>query len=127
MENDKFAAGLAVRKAVLGSDYVERSLASADEFSLPFQKLVTEYCWGEIWTREGLDRPLRSMINIAMLVALNRNAELRLHIDGALTNGVTLEQIREILLQTTIYCGVPAALEGFRVAREVLAERASEG
>ncbi|NWK97492.1 4-carboxymuconolactone decarboxylase [Sphingobium lactosutens] len=127
MESEKFEAGLAVRKAVLGSDYVERSLASADEFSMPFQKLVTEYCWGEVWTRDGLDRPSRSIINIAMLVALNRNAELRLHIGGALTNGVTPEQIREVLLQTTIYCGVPAALEGFRIAREVFAERASQG
>lgn len=114
--------GLAMRRTVLGAEYVDRSLANADEFSQPFQKLVTEWCWGEIWNRPGLDRKTRSLINLAMLTALNRPNEVRLHVRGALNNGVTREEIQEVLLQATVYCGVPAALESFKIAGEVLKE-----
>jgi 4-carboxymuconolactone decarboxylase len=119
VNKDRFDAGLEVRREVLGEEYVNQSLKSADEFTMDLQQLVTEYCWGEIWTRPGLSRKTRSMINIAMLTALNRPHELKLHIRGALRNGVTKEEIKEILLQTAIYCGVPAAIDSFRVAREV--------
>jgi 4-carboxymuconolactone decarboxylase len=114
--------GLAARKDVLGAEYVERAFKSADDFSLPFQEFVTEYCWGAIWTREGLSRKTRSMLNLGMLSALNRSHELKLHIRGALNNGVTREELREVLLQVAVYCGVPAAVEAFRIAREVFAE-----
>lgn len=117
-----FDAGLAIRREVLGDDYVERSIRTADDFNRPFQELVTEYCWGAIWGRPGLERTTRSLINLAMLTALNRPAELELHVRGALNNGVTREEIQEVFLQTTVYCGVPAALESFRVARKVFAE-----
>ncbi len=119
-----FAKGLAVRREVLGADYVDKSLADADDFMMAFQKLTTEWCWGEIWARPGLPRKTRSMLNLAMLTALNRPAELKLHLRGALANGVTLEEIKEIFLQTAIYCGIPAALESFKTAREVFKERA---
>ncbi len=119
-----FAKGLAVRREVLGADYVDKSLADADDFMMAFQNLTTEWCWGEIWSRPGLPRKTRSMLNLAMLTALNRPAELKLHLRGALTNGVTIEEIKEIFLQTGIYCGIPAALESFKVAREVFKERA---
>jgi 4-carboxymuconolactone decarboxylase len=122
MDKELRDKGLAVRKAVLGAAYVERSFKTADEFSLPFQELVTEYCWGAIWTRDGLSRKSRSLVNLGMLSALNRSPELRLHIRGALNNGVTREEIREVFLQVAIYCGVPAAVESFRCAREVFAE-----
>jgi 4-carboxymuconolactone decarboxylase len=121
-ETELFARGLEVRRAVLGADYVEQSLARADEFMMAFQKLATEYCWGEIWTRPGLDRKQRSMLNLAMLTALNKPHELALHVRGALTNGVSREEIREILLQATIYCGIPSGLEAFRTAVEVFRE-----
>lgn len=114
--------GLENRKAVLGAIHVERSLANASEFARPMQDLVTEYCWGEVWGREGLDRKTRSLLNLAMLTALNRNHELGVHVKGAITNGVTVDEIQEVLLQTAIYAGVPAALEAFRVAEKVLAE-----
>src|ERR1700712_2657887 len=117
-----YEAGLSMRKQVLGAAHVERSLAQVSEFSRPIQELVTEYCWGEIWTREGLDPKTRSMINIAMLTALNRMHELGVHVRGAITNGVTESEIQEILLQTAIYVGVPAALESFRVAENTLNE-----
>ena len=117
-----FAKGLDVRRAVLGADYVDNSLARADDFMVAFQKLVTEYCWGEIWTRPGLDRRQRSMLNLAMLTALNKPAELKLHVRGALTNGVSRDEIKEILLQACIYCGIPAGLEAFRTAVEVFRE-----
>lgn len=112
--------GIEVRKHVLGPDYVERSMNSATSFNRDFQDLLNTYCWGEIWTREGLSRELRSMINIALMVALNQPAELRNHVRGALRNGVTVEQIREVLLQTTIYCGVPAASLAFKAAADEL-------
>jgi 4-carboxymuconolactone decarboxylase len=122
MPDSLFDKGLEVRKAVLGAEYVENSLKNADEFSKPLQELVTEYCWGAVWTREGLPRKTRSMLNLAMLATLNRPHELRLHLRGALRNGVTPDEIREILLQVGIYVGVPAAVDSFRIAREVLAE-----
>lgn len=118
---ETFEAGLAVRKEVLGAAHVQRSLDNASDFALPMQELVTEYCWGRIWTRDGLPRQTRSLINIAMLTALNRNHELGAHVRGAINNGVTREEIQEVLLQTAIYVGVPAALESFRVAESVFA------
>jgi 4-carboxymuconolactone decarboxylase len=117
-----FEQGLAVRREVLGAAYVDKSIAEADEFMAPLQQLVTEYCWGSIWTREGLSRRDRSIINLAMITALNRPAEVRLHVRGAINNGVTRDEIREVLLQTAVYCGVPAALDSFKVARDVLRE-----
>lgn len=118
----KFEDGLAVRRAVLGSAYVDKSIATADELNRDLQQLVTEYCWGEVWTRPGLDRKTRSIANLAMLTALNRPHELKLHIRGAINNGVTRDEIKEVFLQAAIYCGVPAAIDSFRTAREVLAE-----
>lgn len=122
MDKATFDKGLAIRRAVLGSEYVDKSIASADEFTKPLQELVTQYCWGEIWSRPELDRKTRSIINLAMISALNRPHELKLHVRGALRNGLTRTEIREILLQVAIYCGVPAAIDAFRVAREVFAE-----
>jgi len=129
MTDDLFDRGLAVRKAVLGSEYVEKSLAQADEFTRPLQELVTEYCWGAIWTREGLPRKTRSLLNVVMLTALNRQHELKLHVMGALRNGCTQQEIQEALLQATIYAGVPAGVEAFRTAREAVTEyqRSSAG
>ena len=122
MSNEMHDKGLAVRKEVLGAEYVEKSLSTADDFNRPFQELVTEYCWGAVWTREGLSRQSRSILNLGMLSALGRSHELKLHIKGALTNGVTREEIREVFMQVAIYCGVPAGVESFRCAREVFAE-----
>jgi 4-carboxymuconolactone decarboxylase len=122
MSKEVLERGLEIRKAVLGREFVEKSYDSADDFNRPLQDLVTEYCWGAVWGREELPRKTRSMLNLAMLSALNRPHELRMHIRGALTNGVTREEIREVLLQVAIYCGVPAAVDAFRTAREVLAE-----
>lgn len=122
MDKEMFDKGLAVRRDVLGADYVDGALHSADDFTMPMQELVTQYCWGEIWTRPTLDRKTRSIINLAMLTALNRPHEIKLHIRGAVNNGLTKEEIREILLQTAIYCGVPAAIDSFRIAREVFKE-----
>ena len=122
MDQKRFDEGLAVRRAVLGADYVDKSIAGADDFNQAMQELVTEYCWGEIWTRPGLDRKTRSLINLAMLTALNRPHEVKIHLRGALNNGVTKDEIKEVLLQTAIYCGVPAAIDSFRLAREVFAE-----
>ena len=123
MTSDRFDDGLAVRKEVLGEDYVERSLANATAFTQPLQELVTEYCWGSIWTREDLPRQTRSLLNIAMMTVMNRPHELELHLRGAFRNGCTPEQVREVLLQAAIYAGVPAAIDGFRVATAVLAEQ----
>jgi 4-carboxymuconolactone decarboxylase len=117
--SELFARGLAIRREVLGPDYVDRSLAQADDFMATFQKLVTEYCWGEAWGRPGLDRKMRSLLNLGMLTALNRTHELRLHIRGALNNGLTRDEIKEALVQATIYCGIPAGLEAFKAAVEV--------
>jgi len=122
MDPERFEKGLAVRREVLGADYVDKAIADADEFTRPMQQLVTEYCWGEIWTQPELPRRTRSLINIAMISALNRPHELRLHVRGALRNGCSTDEIRAVLLQVAIYCGVPAAIDGFRVAKAVLAE-----
>ncbi|WP_257351126.1 4-carboxymuconolactone decarboxylase [Pseudalkalibacillus decolorationis] len=122
MNKSKFEEGLKVRRNVLGSEYVDRSIENADEFNRPMQELVTEYCWGEIWTREGLPKKTRSMINLAMLTALNRPHEIKLHLRGALNNGVTKAEIQEVLLQSAIYCGVPAAIDSFKIAKEVFEE-----
>jgi 4-carboxymuconolactone decarboxylase len=119
---DKFARGLALRKEVLGADYVERSLAEADAFSMPMQRLSTEYCWGEIWSRPGLSRRDRSLLNLGMISALNRPHELKLHVKAALRNGLTREEIGEALLQVAIYCGIPAGIDSTRIAREAFAE-----
>jgi 4-carboxymuconolactone decarboxylase len=121
MTDSLFDKGLAVRKEVLGADYVNAALANnADEFSQPLQQLVTEFCWGSVWTRPELSRKSRSMINLAMMAALNRPHELKLHLRGALNNDVSNDEIREILLQVAVYCGFPAAIDAMRVAREVL-------
>lgn len=122
MNKELFDKGLAIRTAVLGKDYVEKSIAGADDFNRPLQELVTEYCWGAVWGRDGLDRKTRSFLNLSMLSALNRPHELRMHIKGALANGLTREEICEVFLQVAIYCGVPAAVDSFRTARELFAE-----
>ncbi|MDP2840209.1 MAG: 4-carboxymuconolactone decarboxylase [Syntrophales bacterium] len=122
MDKKRYEEGLAVRKAVLGAEHVEKSLRAADEFTRPMQELVTEYCWGEIWTRPGLDRKTRSFLNLAMLTALNRPHEIKLHVRGALNNGLTRDELMEVFLQSAIYCGVPAALDAMRAAKEVFAE-----
>ena len=122
MNDELFDKGLDIRKSVLGPEFVEKSLAAADDFSMPMQRLVTEYCWGAVWGREELPKKTRSMLNIAMLAVLNRPHEFKLHIRGAIRNGVSKEEIREILLQVAIYAGVPAAIDSFRNAREALAE-----
>jgi 4-carboxymuconolactone decarboxylase len=122
MDKKRYEEGLAVRRAVLGAEYVEQSLRSADDFTRPLQDLITEYCWGEIWTRPGLDRRTRSFLNLAMLTALNRPHEIKLHVRGALNNGLTREELMEVFLQSAIYCGVPAALDALRVAKAVFTE-----
>ena len=120
--SETYEQGLQVRREVLGDAHVERSLAQVSDFSRPIQELVTEYCWGEVWSRDGLPRATRSLINIAMLTALNRGHELGVHVRGAINNGVTEQEIQEVLLQTAIYVGVPASLESFRIAEGVLKE-----
>src|SRR6202046_4485938 len=122
MDKKTHDKGLEIRKAVLGEAYVANALKNSDEFNKPFQELVTEYCWGAVWGREELPRRDRSLINLAMISALNRPHELKMHVKGALRNGLSREDIREVLLQVAIYCGVPAAVDSFRVAMEALAE-----
>jgi 4-carboxymuconolactone decarboxylase len=122
LDRETYQRGLEIRSAVLGEAYVNRALADADEFTKPLQDLVTEYCWGAVWGRDGLPRKTRSMLNLAMIPILNRPNELRTHVKGALTNGVTREEICEVFLQVAIYAGVPAAVDSFRIAREVFAE-----
>lgn len=123
MNDDLFKRGLEIRKSVLGAEFVEKSLAAADDFNMPMQRLTTEYCWGAVWGREeGLPKKTRSMLNLAMLSALNRPHELKMHVGGALRNGVTKAEIREVLLQVAIYCGIPAGVDSFRVAKEAIAE-----
>lgn len=126
-ENPKYQAGLAVRKAVLGEQYVNQSLANADAFMAPIQQYLTEQVWGGVWTREGLSHKTRSMLNLAMLTALNRPNELKLHIRGAIHNGVTQEEMREIFLQCAAYCGAPAGLDAFKLAQQVYRELAEQG
>jgi 4-carboxymuconolactone decarboxylase len=120
--SDPAATGDKVRREVLGDEYVDAARGRASEFTAPLQELVTEYCWGEIWGRDGLERKTRSLINIGMLAALNREAELRLHVRGAIANGCTREEVQEALLQATVYCGIPCGVSSFRVAAEVMDE-----
>ena len=121
-QSELFQKGLAVRREVLGAAYVDASLARADDFNAVFQQMTTEIAWGMAWTRPGLDRKTRSIINLGMLSALNRGAELRLHLKAALTNGVSRDEIKEILMQVGAYCGIPASLEAFKIATEVFKE-----
>ena len=122
MSNPMYDKGLEIRRAVLGAEHVDRAIDNADDFSQPMQELVTEYCWGAVWGREGLSKKTRSMLNLAMLTALNREQEFKLHVRGALNNGLTKAEISEILLHCAIYCGVPAAISGFRAAKQVFDE-----
>ena len=117
-----FDRGLALRREVLGADYVDRSMKSANDFMMAFQRITTEWCWGYAWGRPGLDRKTRSLVNLAMLTALNRAPEIKLHVRGALNNGVTVDEIKEVLLHATVYCGIPAGLDAFKAANEVLKE-----
>lgn len=119
-ESEQFQKGLEVRRAVLGTEYVDGGLAKADDFMMAFQRITTEWCWGYAWTRDGLDRKTRSMLNLAMLTALSKPAELKLHVKGALANGVSVDEIKEVLLHATVYCGIPAGLDAFKAAHEVL-------
>ena len=122
MNKEMFDKGLAIRKSVIGAEFVDKALATADDFNMPLQELVTEYCWGAVWGREGLSKKERSLLNLAMISALNRPQELKMHVAGALNNGVTRDQIREVFMQVAIYCGVPAGVDAFRTAREVFAQ-----
>jgi 4-carboxymuconolactone decarboxylase len=117
-----FEKGLSIRRAVLGADFVDKAIATANDFNRPLQELVTQYCWGEVWGRPGLERKTRSLLNLAMLSALNRPHEVKMHIKGALNNGVSKDEIKEVFLQVAIYCGVPAAVDSFRLAKEVFDE-----
>jgi 4-carboxymuconolactone decarboxylase len=119
----RYDAGLKTRREVLGAEYVDKAIAAQDEFNRPLQELLNTYCWNDVWNRPGLPRKTRSMLNLAMLSALNKPHELKLHLNGALNNGLTKQDIQEVFLQVAIYCGVPAAVESFRVAREVFKER----
>ncbi len=122
MEKEMFEKGLKIRREVLGAEYVDNALKTADDFNRPLQELVTTYCWGEIWGRPGLDRKTRSMLNLAMISALNRPHEIKAHVKGAIHNGLTKSDIQEVFLQVAIYVGVPAAVDSFRLAREVFQE-----
>jgi 4-carboxymuconolactone decarboxylase len=122
-ERERFETGMKIRREVLGDAHVDAAIAKRNAFSEEFQNLITRYAWGEIWTRPGLPRQTRSLITVAMLVALNREEELRLHLRAALRNGATQEEIRETLLQSAIYCGVPAANSAFRIAQEIFSEK----
>jgi 4-carboxymuconolactone decarboxylase len=122
VNKELFERGLQTRREVLGAEYVDASIRNADDFNMPMQELVTQYCWGDVWNRPGLDRRTRSFLNLAMITALNRPHELKLHVRGAINNGLTKDEIREVFLQAAIYCGVPAAIDSFRVAREVFKE-----
>ena len=117
-----FDRGLKLRREVLGPEYVDKSMQSANDFMMAFQRITTEWCWGYAWTRPGLDRKTRSLLNLAMLTALNRAPEIKLHVRGAINNGVTVDEIKETLLHATIYCGIPAGLDAFKAANDVLKE-----
>lgn len=119
--------GMKIRRATLGDAYVDRAIANMDDFTRELQELVTTYCWGEVWGRDGLERKTRSTINLAMLAALNRPHELAAHVRGAINNGMTPDEIKEVLLQVGIYCGVPAMIDSFRTARTVLDDMRAEG
>jgi len=122
MNQELFEKGLQTRREVLGEEYVSNSLKNADSFNMPMQELVTQYCWGDVWNRPGLDRRTRSFLNLAMLTALNRPHEIKIHVRGAINNGLSKEEIQEAFLQAAIYCGVPAAIDSFRCAKEVFKE-----
>ena len=122
MNKELFDKGLEIRKSVLGKEFVENSIKNADDFNMPMQELVTEYCWGYVWGRPGLDKRTRSFLNLGMIAALNRPHELKIHVQGALRNGLTRQEIMEVFLQVAIYCGVPAGVDSFRIAREAFAE-----
>jgi 4-carboxymuconolactone decarboxylase len=122
VDKEMFEKGLGIRRAVLGAEFVDKAIATANDFNRPLQELVTQYCWGEVWGRPGLERKTRSLLNLAMLSALNRPHEVKMHIKGALNNGVTKDEIKEVFLQVAIYCGVPAAVDSFRLAKEVFDE-----
>jgi 4-carboxymuconolactone decarboxylase len=122
MDKKTYDRGLEIRTEVLGKEYVANAMRNADDFNMPMQELVTEYCWGAVWGREGLEKKTRSLLNIAMLSTLNRPHELKVHVKGAIRNGATKTEIREVLLQVAIYAGVPAAVDSFRVAKEALGE-----
>lgn len=122
MSKEMFDKGLEIRKSVLGADYVERSLANADDFMADFQELLTTYCWGAVWGREGLSKRERSLLNLGMLASLGRLEELQLHVRGAINNGLTVDEIKEALLQVGIYAGIPASLSAFKAASTVLKE-----
>jgi 4-carboxymuconolactone decarboxylase len=122
MSKELWDKGLAVRKEVLGAEYVERQLKTVDDFAMPMQELVTQSCWGWLWTRPQMPRKMRSLVNLGILSALNRPNEFKTHVRGALTNGCSREEIREVLLQVAVYCGMPAGVEAFRLAREAMKE-----
>ncbi|MBB3859379.1 4-carboxymuconolactone decarboxylase [Novosphingobium hassiacum] len=126
MSDDQFERGLTLRKEVLGAGYVENAMARADDFTRPMQELSTTYCWGDVWSRPGLTRRERSLLNLGMISALNRPNELRLHVKAALRNGLTTEEIREALLQVAVYCGIPAGIDSTRIAAEAIAEYEAE-
>ena len=122
MNKELFDKGLEIRKSVLGKEFVENAIKNADDFNMPMQELATEYCWGYVWGRPGLDKRTRSFLNLAMIAALNRPHELKIHVQGALRNGLTRQEIMEVFLQVAIYCGVPAGVDSFRIAKEAFAE-----
>lgn len=126
MSKEVFEKGLEIRKSVLGAEFVEKAIASADDFNMPMQELITEYCWGAVWGRDTLPKKTRSMLNLAMIAALNRPHELKMHVKGALRNGVSKDEIREIFMQVAIYAGVPAGVDSFRIAREAFVELEAE-
>lgn len=122
MNKELFDQGLQTRREVLGADYVDAVIRSADDFTRPLQEYITQYCWGDVWNRPGLDRRTRSLLNLAMITALNRPHELKLHVRGAINNGVTKDEIREVFLHAAVYCGAPAAMDSYRVAKEAFKE-----
>ena len=122
MNKELFDKGLEIRKSVLGKEFVENAIKNADDFNMPMQELATEYCWGYVWGRPGLDKRTRSFLNLGMIAALNRPHELKIHVKGALRNGLTRQEIMEVFLQVAIYCGVPAGVDSFRIAKEAFAE-----
>jgi 4-carboxymuconolactone decarboxylase len=127
VDDETYQQGMRIRREVVGDDYVDKALENAGDLGAPLQELVTEYCWGAVWGRPGLERTTRSLINVAMISALNRPQELRTHIRGALRNGCTHAEIREVLVQVAAYCGFPAALDGFRIAQEAFAAATADG
>ncbi len=127
MDQERYDAGLKARKEVLGAEYVDKALANADDFNREFQEMVTEYCWGSIWGNDRLSKQQRSILNLGMLAALGRSHEFGLHFKGAIKNGVSLDELKEVLHQIAVYCGIPAGVESFRVARQILAELEAEG